>query len=325
MSDKTLFNQDLILNSLTLNNSTDSDASGYTPKSTVINSSVVSTGQVVTSQITLYNTTGTSPNPPSLYTANDNVQILTASDGGLQLINTAGQSTTLITSSTGLTVNDNISAPTLSVGTGSNVCSVQSPAFNTIAFGGANTGNIECGDITSGGNVTATQLTLNGNGSTTTPVFNTNSSNNAYLSTTGADTGLILSSGAGQVKLAATGSNLLTINPGFGSNLVVGGNIQANTFSGGLECYAVPINVTIAGNSAQSFSEQLTFNNALNVNTFAWFFQPVWANITNYAINLTSVVQGSGIITITFSVGNYSGSSSSLVYCNILGVNLSTQ
>jgi hypothetical protein len=324
MSDKTLFNQDLTLNSLTLNNSTDSDASGYTPKSTVINSSVVSTGQVVTSQITLYNTTGTSPNPPSLYTANDNVQILTASDGGLQLINTAGQSTTLITSSTGLTVNDNISAPTFTVGTGSNVCSVQSPAFNTIAFGGANTGNIECGNIECN-NVTATQLTLNGNGSTLSSVFNTNSSNNAYLSTTGVDTGLILSTGAGQVKLAATGSNLLTINPGLAGNLVVGGNIRANTFSGGLECYAVPINITLTSGQSQTFSEQLTFNNALNVDTFAWFFQPVWSANTNYAINLTSVVQGSGIITITFSVTNYSAVSSSLVYCNILGVNLSTQ
>ena len=43
MSDKTLFNKDLVLNSLVINNAIDSNASGYVPQQTVINDTSITT------------------------------------------------------------------------------------------------------------------------------------------------------------------------------------------------------------------------------------------------------------------------------------------
>jgi hypothetical protein len=300
MSDKTLFNQDLTLNSLTLNNSTDSEASGYVPQSTIINSSVVSTPQVVTAQVTLYNNTGTSPNPPSLYTVNDSVEILTSSNGGLILGNTAGNSTTLITGSTGLTINDNINAPTVTVGSGSNVCSIQSPAYNTIGFGGGNTGILDCGYLNASGAVNAPTLTV-GSGSNVcsiqSPAYNT---------------------------LGIGGGNAGILDCGYLNASVA---VSAPQYAGGIVSYATPINVNFSAGASASYTRTLSFTGTINSNTFAWFFQPVWSSNTNSAINLTSAVQNAGAntIDITFSVTNYNtAAAANLIYCSILGVNLST-
>ena len=53
MSDKTVFNQDLVLNKLVISNSTDSAASGYVPQSTTITPAGITSGVVSTSEIVL--------------------------------------------------------------------------------------------------------------------------------------------------------------------------------------------------------------------------------------------------------------------------------
>jgi hypothetical protein len=305
MSDKTIFNQDLTLNSLTLNNSIDSHASGYVASSTTINSNVVSTSQVVTSQITLYNNTGTSPTPPSIITSSNNVQILTAPAGGLTLSNTAGQSTLLSTGSSGLTINDVVLVPSLTVGTDNNVCSVQSPAFNTLGIGGANTGILDCGSVNASTSVNSLAVSVgSGNNicSIQSPAFNT-------LGIGGANTGIL---------------DCGTVNA---SSAVSAPTVNANLFAGGIQAYASTINVNFIAGASASYTKTFTFPSYLNSNTFSWFFQPVWNNNTDSGVNLTSAVQnaGAGTIDITFSVANYNTSAgANLLYVNILGVNLST-
>jgi hypothetical protein len=53
MSDKTVFNQDLVLNKLVVSNSTDSEASGYVAQSTTITPAGITSGAISTSEIVL--------------------------------------------------------------------------------------------------------------------------------------------------------------------------------------------------------------------------------------------------------------------------------
>ncbi len=53
-----------------------------------------------------------------------------------------------------------ISAGTITVGTGNNVCSIQSTAFNTLAIGGANSGDFVCGDINASGITSSLSFTV---------------------------------------------------------------------------------------------------------------------------------------------------------------------
>jgi hypothetical protein len=57
MSDKTLFNQDLVLNKLTVNNSIDANASGYVAESTIINAGGLQNNTIATNELTLTNAT----------------------------------------------------------------------------------------------------------------------------------------------------------------------------------------------------------------------------------------------------------------------------
>ena len=91
MSDKTIYNQDLVLNKLVVSNSTDSEASGYVATSTTITPDKITAPQLAVDLIGLFSDTTT--NPPLISTSNNNlnvqlygnanVQVSTGTTGGL--------------------------------------------------------------------------------------------------------------------------------------------------------------------------------------------------------------------------------------------------
>ena len=64
-----------------------------------------------------------------------------------------------ITAANSITSPSVIGSTTVTVGSGSNVCSIQSPAFNTLGIGGSNGGDIVCGDITAANSITSPSVT----------------------------------------------------------------------------------------------------------------------------------------------------------------------
>jgi len=231
MADRSLYNESLTLSSLIVDNSTSSNSAGYVAKSTVINPDVVSSLQLVTGNVTLYNNTSTTV-PPSINTASNSVNVFTAPNAGLSLTNTSGNSTTLITGSSGLTISDNIYVPAIAVGTGANVCSIQSPAFNTIEIGGANTGIVQAGTVE------ATTFSV-GTGATVcsiqSPAFNT-------IGFGGANTGVVQ---AGVVEATTfgvgTGGNVCSIQSPAYNAIGFGGNNSASVSCGAIYFGTIPL------------------------------------------------------------------------------------
>jgi hypothetical protein len=78
MSDKTLFNQDLILNSLTVNNSKDSNATGYVAEATIITAGTIQNNALATNQLTL-----TSSTSPDVVLSNLNGTVYTSNSMGV--------------------------------------------------------------------------------------------------------------------------------------------------------------------------------------------------------------------------------------------------
>jgi hypothetical protein len=65
-------------------------------------------------------------------------------------------------SSTALSVPDITASTGLTLGSGSNTCSIQAAAFNTIGIGGDNTGDITCGGISASGDITCVDINASG-------------------------------------------------------------------------------------------------------------------------------------------------------------------
>ena len=151
MADRTLFNEDLVLSSLTISNSTSSNAAGYVPKSVEIIPTNISTPQIVTGLVGLQS--ASSPNFPTLTTANNDVIVTTASGSGLVL---AGASAvTLTTQPTSLDVDTTLNANSFGITNGANTVTLQSNAPGTLQVGG--TCNATVYGITNG--VNAVSLT----------------------------------------------------------------------------------------------------------------------------------------------------------------------
>lgn len=104
MSDKTLFNQNLVLNQLTVNNSTDSNSSGYVAKSTTITpEGILNNGSLSTTELIL-----TNPDFPSVSLNNFSGIIATPNSLG---VSGSISSNSSITASTNLIITNGVGSP----------------------------------------------------------------------------------------------------------------------------------------------------------------------------------------------------------------------
>jgi hypothetical protein len=156
MSDKTIFNQDLTLNSLTINNATDSNASGYVPKSTTVSGNGVVTEAV-------YLTGPTVVGSPSIQAAGSDIYLITQTGGGVVLETPTAEVTLSCPAQNVLQVQE-VNTNTLLLGSAGSQVTLTAPAQNQLSF----FGQLDCNtiNIATGGNITtpavsATNLTVN--------------------------------------------------------------------------------------------------------------------------------------------------------------------
>jgi hypothetical protein len=109
MSDKTLFNQDLTLNSLTVNNSIDQNASGYVATSTTINPDKITSPQLAVDLLGIFS--DTSPNPPVLSTVNNNLLLNLYGNANMQVAGTGGVVASAFTAGNTVTIQNGTGSP----------------------------------------------------------------------------------------------------------------------------------------------------------------------------------------------------------------------
>jgi len=154
MSDKTIFNQDLTLNSLTINNAIDSNASGYVPKSTTVSNGQINTSNIITNSVYL-----TGPNVvgnPSVQAAGSNIYLITQSGGGV-VLETPSSAVTLSCPTQNVLQVQEVNTNTLLLGSSGSQVSLTAPSQNNLSF----FGQLDCNNINiaSGGNITSPSLT----------------------------------------------------------------------------------------------------------------------------------------------------------------------
>jgi hypothetical protein len=184
MADRSLYNEDLTLSKLTVDNSTSSQASGYVATSTTIVPNKVTSPQVATDLLGLFSTTTT--HPPVISTANDNLIVSLYGDADIQITGTTGGlSAPAITAGNTVTIQNGTGSP--------NDVVLSCPQNDVLNVGGSviatsvellsSTGSVNLtaptnGTLTVGGNVQCaavgtTQVTFQ-NGSSNLTVNNTN-------------------------------------------------------------------------------------------------------------------------------------------------------
>ena len=201
MADRTLFNEDLTLSSLTISNSTSSNASGYVPKSVTITPVGLTTDLVVTSEVVLTGS-GTTVTP-LIQTSGNSVLLTTANSSGL-ILNTSAGNTSLITSGTSLICSDTFNAPAFGITNGANNIGLECLAPATLTVGG--TCNASDFGITNG----ATAVSLTCSSPNVLTVQNINVPQVASVSTVNVTNsiGFLGSSGNGVLSISANGSQL---------------------------------------------------------------------------------------------------------------------
>jgi len=237
MSDKTLFNQDLTLNSLTISNSTDSDASGYVPASTVVNPTSIYSNVITTTEVA-FTGSGSTSTPYITTNAGNGFVLSSASGTGVTLSTPAGGVDLIATAPNVLAVDGTINSTALGIINGANVVGLSCPSPATLEVSGT---------------IITTEVDFTGNGSTSSTYINTNAGNGLVVSTE-SGAGITLSTPAGGVSFQADAGNVLTVNGTTNSQafgivngantvgllcpspavLEVGGTVQATTYTGGI-------------------------------------------------------------------------------------------
>jgi len=161
MSDKSIFNQDLTLNSLTINNTIDSNASGYVPKSTTVSGGQVNTSTISTNSV--YLTGNNVVGNPSVQAAGSDIYLITQSGGGV-VLETPSSAVTLSCPTNNVLQVQEVNTNTLLLGSSGSQVSLTAPSQNNLSF----FGQLNCNsiNIASGGDITsplvnATNLTVN--------------------------------------------------------------------------------------------------------------------------------------------------------------------
>jgi len=207
MSDKTIFNQDLTLNSLTINNATDSQATGYVPKSTTVSGGQINTSTISTNSV--YLTGDNVVGNPSIQAAGSDIYLITQTGGGV-VLETPSSAVTLSCPTNNVLQVQEVNTNTLLLGSSGSQVTLTAPAQNELSF----FGQLNCNtiNIASGGNIT-TPLVSTTNLSTTNITnvyFGVSHNNNISVPANGtADINL---SGIPFVSNSATISAIASIN-----------------------------------------------------------------------------------------------------------------
>jgi hypothetical protein len=307
MSDKTVFNQDLVLNKLVVSNSTDSSASGYVPQSTTITpagitSAAVSTSEVVLTatgfaDVTLTNANGSVYTPDTLnvngsITTNNGVSVGTV----LTIQNGAGSPNAVsltcqqdnVLSVAGSVIASNIELVSQA---GGNV-NLTTPSFGTLEVGG---------NIQATGSVTSDNLTLIG--------------------------------GANSVILTASSTAVNTLQvPG---NMTVGDSItflnnfsfiSSPTFSGGVASARFTPPTPGAwdcgpGTVTPIVLPPFYFNPVTSVLNCPYFFTIQTSNNVTVSVASYSMAQVNFEVTITLQVANLQAAGGAVVSISVLTFN----
>jgi len=262
MSDKTLFNQDLTLNSLTVNNSIDSNASGYVAQSTTVNPDKITSPQLAVDLLGIFSTT--SPNPPVLSSSNNNLIVDLYGTALMQVNGTGGVYAGAIKSGNTVTIQNGFGNP--------NDVVLSCPQNNVLNVAGSViTTNVEI-------------LSSTGNVNLTAPAGSTLQVGGNVQAEALAGTALILQNGVNSTTLSqsSTANNTLVV----AGDLQVGNSItlpenqyafvSSPVFTGGLiSCVytpATPVACLPGLYTAINCNIQNVPTN-ININTCAFFFQ----------------------------------------------------
>jgi hypothetical protein len=316
MSDKTLFNQDLTLNSLTISNSTDSDASGYVPASTVVNPTSIYSNVITTTEVA-FTGSGSTSTPYITTNAGNGFVLSSASGTGVTLSTPAGGVDLIATAPNVLAVDGTINSTALGIINGANVVGLSCPSPATLEVSGT---------------IITTEVDFTGNGSTSSTYINTNAGNGLVVSTE-SGAGITLSTPAGGVSFQATAPNVLAVNgttnsQAFGivngantvgllcpapATLQVGGRIIANNIYGAIQAPPSPgaWNVS-AGSQATITLAPFTWNTVLTGQTFFSFTINCSNNIPSLVSSYIPTQVGS-TVDITLNLYNVNSSAGSAI------------
>lgn len=316
MSDKSLFNQNLILNSLVVNNDIYMDVSSYVPTSTTIVPDKITSPQLAVDLIGLFS--DTTANPPLISTSNNNLNVELYGNANLQITGTTG----------------GVVAPALTAG---NTIKI------TNGVGNPNDVVLSCpqNDVLNvGGSVIASSveiLSSTGNVNLTVPVANTlEIGGNVQATGALASTTLTLQNGVNSASMIANPVNNNTVN--VLNNLNVNGTITTPLTSSGIITAFVYRGGIIAANwvpsspipcgvglyTATTFTIQNVPTN-INYDNCVYSFQPQCINLQSGCGSVTlpsytTSLNGS-TLTITLYINNAGPSGVAINYIGVIIIN----
>lgn len=303
MADRSLFNEDLTLSKLTVDNSTSSQASGYVATSTTIVPNKITTPQVAADLIGLFSSTTT--HPPVISTANDNLIVSLYGDADIQITGTTG----------GLSAPSIIAGNTITIqnGTGSpNDVVLSCPQNNVLNVGGSVV-------------TTAVELlSSTGNVNLTAPVAGTlDVSGNVQCDAVGTQQ-ITLQNGSSNLTVNNTNGIISTNSP-----IATNSSVSANTFIGGMVCANwVPASPLACAPGAYTSTTCVIQNvpTSINYANCVYSFQAQAINAQTGCVpvvfpSYTATLNGSNL-TLTIYISVAAGSASAAInYIGIMIIN----
>ena len=307
MSDRTLFNQDLILNKLTVNNSIDSSASGYVAESTTITAGGLQNNSIATNELTLTNATA-----PDVTLTNANGTVYTPDS-----VNVNGTLTTnaSVTIGNTLILKNGPTSP--------NDVVLSCPQNDVLNVAGSTiTTNVQL--ISSTGNVnlsapSGATLQVGGNLQATGSVTSAN---------------LTLVSGVNSTTLtqSSTANNTLVVSGDLqvGNSITLANNafafVSAPTFLGGVASARFTPPTPGAwdcgpGTVTPIVLPSFTFNPVISVQNCPYFFTIQTSNNVTVSVASYSLAQVGTQVTMTLQVANLQAAGGAVVSISVLAFN----
>jgi hypothetical protein len=307
MSDKTLFNQDLIVNKLTVNNSIDANVSGYVPQATIITAGGIQNATLATNELTLTNATA-----PDVTLTNANGTVYTPNsvnvNGTITTNSSVAIGNTLILKNSPTSPNDvvlscpqndvlNIAGSTITTNvsllSSTGNVNLTAPSGNTLQVGG---------NVQATGAVTSANLTLVSGVNSTTLTQSSTANNTLVVS--------------GDLQV---GNSITLPNNDFAF-------ISSPTFSGGIVSALLTPPTSGAWYCLQNSTTAITlppfyFNPPTSVYNCPYFFTFNTSN--NVALILASytLVQSNFQVTMTLNIANLENGGGNITSIGVLAIN----
>jgi hypothetical protein len=313
MADRSLFNEDLTLSKLTVNNSTSSSASGYVATSTTIVPDKITSPQLAVDLLGIFSPT--SPNPPVISSSNNNLIVDLYGTAIVQVNGTGGVSAGALKAGNTITITDGFGNP--------NDVVLSCPQNNVLNVAGS---------------VIATNVELLssiGSVNLTAPAGNTlEVSGNLQAVGAVATPDLILQNGANSTTLTAssTTNNTLVV-PG---NMTVGNSItlpqnafafvSSPTFSGGVaSAHFTPPTPGAwdcgPGTVTPIVLPAFTFNPVTSALNCPYFFTVQTSNNVTVSVASYSLAQVGTQVTMTLQIANLQAAGGAVVSISVLAFN----